>query len=296
MNLALSSIEQGLIYAILALGVYISYKILHIPDLTVDGAFPFGAILTAALILSGVNPILATIFSFLFGLIPGFITAILAIKLKINSLLSGILTMTMLYSINLRLTGRPNVPFTKSETIFTNLSINNSFGEKILILFIIVLILKLALDLFLKTEMGYMLIATGDNETLVKSLGKNPDAYKVLGLMLANGLVALSGSLFAQSMKFADIQMGIGTIVVALASIIIGDTLFRKKNITGTLRVIIGTIAYKIIGAIAIEAGLNPNDLKLINALIVIIFIAYNNSHSNIWKRIGGKDVKDKKA
>jgi len=288
MNLALATLEQGLIYAILAMGVYISFKILNTPDMTVEGSFPFGALLTANLLLRGVNPVLATLIAMFVGVIPGIISAVLAIKLRIMELLAGILTMTMMYSINLRLNGKPNVPFTKSENIFTLIDFGNTYLNKIVILLFIVVLLKFLIDRFFKTKMGYMLITTGDNETLVKALGESANKYRILGLGMANGLVSLSGSLFAQSLKFGDTQMGIGVLVIALASIIIGDTLFRDKNITGTTRALMGAIMYKIIGTLAIEAGLSPHDLKLINGLIVIGFIAYNNSYSQIKKQLTG--------
>lgn len=297
MNLALATLEQGLIYAILAMGVYISFKILNTPDMTVEGSFPFGALITASLLLRGVHPVVATLIAMVLGVIPGMISAILAIKLKIMELLAGILTMTMMYSINLRLNGKPNVPFTKSENIFSLIDLGNSYLNKIVILLVVVILLKILLDRFFKTKMGYMLITTGDNETLVKALGESANKYKILGLGLANGLVALSGSLFAQSLKFGDTQMGIGVLVIALASIIIGDTLFRERNISGTTRAIMGAVIYKVIGTLAIEAGLSPHDLKLTNGIIVIGFIAYNNSYAHIKKQFTGgrKDAEDNK-
>lgn len=295
MNLALSSLEQGLIYSVLAMGVFISFNVLRIADMSVEGSFPLGALFTAALLLKGVNPVVATLLAFFVGMIPGIIASTLTIKIKTTPLLSGILTMTMFYSINLRITGKPNVPFSKSDNLFNLINTGNTYLDKIIVLIIIVGLLKILLDWFFRTKIGYMLIATGDNETLVKSLGESPNKYKVIGLAIANALVALSGSLFAQSMKFADIQMGIGTLVISLASIIIGDTVFRNKHIRGTTRAIIGAIAYKIIGALAIEAGLNPHDLKLINSLIVIVFIAYNNNYLKMLNVIknGGKNAKN---
>ena len=286
MNLALASLEQGLIYAVLAMGIFISFRILGVPDMSVVGTFPMGALMTAFLLLNGVNPILATLAALVVGVLPGIVAALLAIKLKIMSILAGILTMTMLYSVNLRINGRPNVPFTKSNNIYGLIDVGNPYINRVIILIIIVVLLKLLLDWFFKTKMGYMLITTGDNETLVKTLGESADKYKIIGLGMANGIVALSGSLFAQSLKFADTQMGQGVLVIALASIIIGETLFKERNIKGTLRAIVGAIIYKIIGALALEAGLNPNDLKMINAVIVIVFIAYNNSYGDIKKML----------
>lgn len=270
-GLILTSIEQGLIFAVLAMGVFITYKILDIADLSVEGTFPFGAFVAAKFIIMGFNPILATFLAFLIGTLAGLLTATLFTKVKIKPLLAGILTMNILYSVNLRIHGKSNVHLFDYKTIF-------DLGNKLAILILIVLLVKVLMDLFLKTEMGYLLIATGDNEALVKSLGQNTNKYKILGLMLSNGLIALSGALMAQSNGFVDITMGRSTIVVALASIIIGDTIMKSSNrLKSTSRAIIGALIYKIIGGIAIDLGLSTNDLEAINAIIVIGFLAYNN-------------------
>ena len=282
MNIIWSSIEQGLIYAVLAMGVHLTFKVLKIADMSVEGSFPLGALVTAGLLTMKVNPLLATIAAFFAGMLPGFISSVIASKVKVNALLAGILTMTMFYSVNLKVNGRPNVPIPNIVNIFKLFDTGNNYLNKILILAIIVLIIKLAMDWFFTTKAGYMLVSTGDNEDLVLSLGESPDKYKMIGLVMANGLVALSGSLFAQSTKFADTQMGVGTLVISLASLIIGDTIFRKTKLKGTTKAIIGAIIYKAIGALALELGLEANDLKLINALIVIAFIMYNNSYDKI--------------
>lgn len=270
-SLILTSIEQGLVFAILAMGVFLTYKVLDISDLSVEGTFPFGAFIFAKFISLGVNPIISSLLAFCFGTLAGLITSTLFIKLKIKPLLAGILTMTMLYSINLRINNKANIPLFNFKSVF-------DYGPAIFVLLIIVLLIKILLDGFLKTEMGYLLIATGDNESLVKSLGENSNKYKIIGLMLANGLVALSGALMAQIQGFADITMGSSIIVMALASIIIGDTFMKNSNILkNTTRAIIGAIIYKIIGGVAIDLGLAPTDLRAISAIIVILFIAYNN-------------------
>ncbi len=292
MTLLMTSIEQGLIFAVLAIGVFITYKLLDVADLSVEGTFPFGAFVFAKFISMGVNPLISTLMAFLFGTLAGLLTSIMFTKLKIKPLLSGILTMTILYSINLRINGKSNIPLFSYGSIY-------DLGLTILILAIIVLSIKVIMDLFLKTEIGYLLLATGDNETLVKSLGVNSNKYKVIGLMLANGFVGLSGALMAQMQGFADITMGSSIIVVALASIIIGDTIRKSSNkIKGTTRAILGAISYKIIGGIAIDLGLSPTDLKAISAIIVIVFIAYNNFSSELLgskKAKGGKEhVTDK--
>ena len=273
-SVLMSSLEIGLIFSFLAIGVVLTYKVLNLADLSVEGTFPLGAFIFAACVLNGLNAIAAMIFSFIGGLAAGFITYLLYKKLKVDALLAGILTMTMLYSINLRITGKSNVPLFEYDSIFTKFS----FMPKIVILIILVVILKLIMDAYFKTEQGYLLVVTGDNQSLVRSLGKNPNKYIMLGFMLSNGFVALSGSLMAQHQGFADAQMGTTMIVTALASIIIGDTFMKNsRKLKLTTRAIIGAIAYRIISGLAIHLGLDPNDLKLITALIVIVFIFYNN-------------------
>ncbi|WP_019131721.1 ABC transporter permease [Peptoniphilus obesi] len=273
-SVLMSSLEIGLIFSFLAIGVVLTYKVLNLADLSVEGTFPLGAFIFAACVLNGMNAIAAMILSFVGGLAAGFITYILYKKLKVDALLAGILTMTMLYSINLRITGKSNVPLFEYDSIFTKFS----FMPKIVILIILVVILKLIMDAYFKTEQGYLLVVTGDNQSLVRSLGKNPNKYIMLGFMLSNGFVALSGSLMAQHQGFADAQMGTTMIVTALASIIIGDTFMKNsRKLKITTRAIVGAIAYRIISGLAIHLGLDPNDLKLITALIVIVFIFYNN-------------------
>lgn len=285
MNLILTSVEQGLIFGVLAMGVFITYKILDMADLSVEGTFPFGAFIFARFVTMGVNPIVSTLIAFCFGTLAGLLTSTLFIKLRIKPILAGILTMTLLYSINLRTNGKSNVPLFNFDSVF-------DLGTILVVLILIVLIIKLLLDYFLKTESGYLLIATGDNEAIVKSLGQNSNKYKVIGLMIANGLVALSGALMAQYQGFVDITMGSAMIVTALASIIIGDTIMKSSNVLkSTTRAIIGALIYRIIGGIAIHLGLNPTDLKAISAIIVIIFIAYNNATDGLFSKKKGDNV-----
>ncbi|MBU5439175.1 ABC transporter permease [Tissierella sp. MSJ-40] len=291
-SLIITSLEQGLIFAVLAMGVFLTYKVLDIADLSVEGTFPLGAFVFAKFISIGVNPIISTLMAFVSGTLAGLFTATLFTKLRIKPLLSGILTMTILYSVNLRINGKANIPLFSYGSIF-------DLGSSLVILSIIVLLIKILLDQFLKTEAGYLLIATGDNESLVKSLGENSNKYKIIGLMLANGLVALSGAMMAQIQGFADITMGSSIIVVALASIIIGDTIKKNSNrIKNTTRAILGAIIYKIIGGIAIDLGLSPNDLRAINAIIVIVFLSYNNFAVDLLnisiKKRRGKHVKNR--
>jgi len=283
LNLIYTTIEQGLIYTILGIGVYLTYKVLDIADLSVDSTFPFGALLFAKLATMGIDPIVGTIGTFVLGTLTGLLAALLCIGLKIKPLLAGILNMTILYSINLRINGKANVPLSGSKVIFDYFSFGNKYIDRIIVMIVIVAIVKFLVDRFLKTESGYMLVATGDNKSLVRSLGESSNKYIIIGLMLSNGLVALSGALLTQSQKFADMQMGPGTIVIALASIIIGDTIFRYRNLRGTTRVLIGAIIYKAINALALEAGLQPSDFKMVTGIIVVLFIAYNNGYAN-WQ------------
>jgi putative ABC transport system permease protein len=274
----ITSIEQGLIFAVLAMGVTITFKILDFADMSVEGTFPMGAFIFAKFISAGASPITSTLLAFFLGTVAGLITYTLNIKLKIKSLLSGILTMTMLYSVNLRLNGKSNIGLFNYSSIFDGM-------EAVIVLIIIIAAVKILMDMFLKTEVGYLLIATGDNETLVKSLGENSNKYKMIGLMLSNGLVGLSGAMMAQYQGFADINMGVSIIVTAIASIIVGDTILKNsRNLKNTTRAIMGALVYKFIGAVAIDLGLAPTDLKAINAIIVILFLSYNTFAPEIKK------------
>ena len=270
----IESIGMGLIFSILTIGVVITFKILDFPDMSVEGTFPLGAFVFAKMLTLGINPLLAMLASFLAGGFGGYITYVLFRKFKIQAILAGILTMTFLYSVNLRITNTPNITFFDFKTVF---QLFESL-PKIFILGLMTLIIKLALDWFLKTEKGYLLLATGDNEALVKSLGKNPDKYIAMGLIISNALAGLAGALMAQSNGYADITMGQAIIVSALASVIIGDAFLKNANfLNRTTRAIIGAIIYRIIYGIAIYIGLAPSDLKGITAIIVVFFIVYNN-------------------
>ena len=288
-KLFLTSIEQGLIFAILAIGVNITFIILDFADMSVEGTFPMGAFVFAKFVTSGLGAASSTLLAFLLGTLAGLITYTLNIKLKIKALLSGILTMTILYSVNLRLNGKSNVGLFNYGSIFDG-------TEVLTVLIIVVLTVKILMDFFMKTEIGYLLIATGDNETLVKSLGENSNKYKLIGLMLSNGLVALSGAMMAQYQGFAEITMGTGIIVVAIASIIVGDTVLKNKKLKSTTRAIIGALVYKFIGAVAIDLGLEPTDLKAINAIIVIGFLSYNTFGKEVKAAVKFKILKLKEA
>lgn len=275
-TLVMTSIEQGLIFSVLAIGVTITFKILDFADMSAEGTFPMGAFVFAKFITIGLSPVVSTLLAFVFGAFAGLLTYTLNIRLRIKALLSGILTMTILYSVNLRLNGKSNIGLFSYESIFDGF-------PTVAVLVIIVVTIKILMDIFLKTEIGYLLIATGDNETLVKSLGEDSNKYKLIGLMLSNGLVSLSGAMMAQYQGFAEITMGTGIIVIAIASIIIGDTILKNnRKINNTVKAITGALVYKFIGAIAIDLGLAPTDLKAINAIIVIAFLSYNTFSRDI--------------
>ncbi|WP_167955002.1 ABC transporter permease [Anaerosporobacter faecicola] len=273
---------QGLIFAILALGVYITYKILDFPDLSVDGTFPLGAAVTAVLITNGVNPYLTLPVAFLCGAFAGVLTGIIHVKLRVRDLLAGIIMSTALYTVNLRIAGKANVPFFSKDTIFTLGPIGKLFEGnqivygKIILVIIIVVVIKILLDLYLKTRSGYLLRATGDNSTLVTSLGKDKGLVKILGLSIANGLAALAGCIYAQDQAYSDVSMGTGMVMLGLASVIIGTSVFKAiKCMKSTTAVIIGSVVYKLCIALAIAAGLNANDLKFIySALFLVILVS----------------------
>lgn len=279
-TLFISILEQGLIYGILALGIYITYEILDYPDLSVDGTFPLGAAITAVLIVNGVNPWLAILLSFFGGAVAGLFTGIFHVVFKIKDLLSGILTMTALWSINLRISGdKAILPFAKGKNIF-NSGIADLFPESIskyvtlIIILICTVAIKLLLDCYLKTKSGLLLRATGDNSTMVTLIAKNQGFMKIIGLMICNGLAAVSGSVLCQNNRSFDINMGTGMMVMGLASVIIGTTVFGKfKYIKATTMVILGSIIYKACLAIAIYYGFKPNDLKLLMTLIFLVVL-----------------------
>ena len=263
-----ATIEQSLIFAIMVLGVYISFRILNFPDMTVDGTFPLGAAISAKLLTLGVNPYLTLLVALISGAAAGAITGLIHVKLKVKDLLAGILVMTALYSVNLRVMGKSNIPLFEEDNIF-----NTEYSMMITIV-VLILISKFLLDYLLKTKFGFALKALGDNENLIVSLGLNEEKYKIYGLMIANAFVAFSGAVLAQYQGFADVGMGTGIIVIGLASIIIGDTLFgKRRRLAGTTIVIIGSILYRGVIAVTLSMGMDASDLKLITSVIVIVIL-----------------------
>ncbi len=277
LSLLLTSLEQGLVFGIMALGVYVTFKVLDFPDLTVDGSFPLGAAVASIIIFHGGNPFLALIIATIAGMTAGYITGLLNTRGKITGLLAGILTMTALYSINLRVMGRSNVTLLKARTIFTYIE---EWGIPYQVLFIltfliIVIAIKILLDAFLKTEIGFALRATGNNPNMARALGVNTDAMKMLGLSISNGLVSLSGGIVAQYQGFADIGMGVGTIVAGLASVIIGEMIIGEKGVgIATFSALLGSFIYRLSIGIALRLGFAATDLKLLTTILVIIALS----------------------
>ena len=266
--------ELGLIYAIMALGVYLTFRILNFPDMTVDGSFTTGGAMAAILIINGAPPLLATGAAAVAGLAAGVITGLLHTKGKINGLLAGILTQIALYSINLRIMGKANLPLLREDTLMTPLRDGGLMGTaaSVAVFAGAAIVLKLVIDWFLHTDLGLALQATGDNEEMIRSFGVSTDSMKVLGLALSNALVATCGALIAQYQGFADIGMGIGLIVAGLASVIIGQAVFGSRTIViATLAVVLGSVLYRVVIQVALMVGLNPNDMKLVSAVLVVI-------------------------
>ncbi|MGC4018254.1 MAG: ABC transporter permease [Muricomes sp.] len=279
MDIFVTILEQGLVYGILGLGVYITYKILDFPDLTVDGSFPLGAAVTATMITNGVNPYLTILVSFLVGAAAGICTGLIHVKCKVRDLLSGIIMMTALWSINLRLAGTANVPIFGDDSIFDNGLINKVFSgalapyKVLVVVLVIAIISKILLDLYLKTKSGFLLRAVGDNANLVTSLAKDQGNIKILGLAIANGLVALAGCIFCQEQRVFEISSGTGAIVIGLASVIIGTSLFKNiRFLNATTAVIIGSIIYKACVAAALKF-FEPQDMKLITAVLFLVIL-----------------------
>lgn len=273
------ALSQGVLWGLMALGVYITYRILDIADLTVDGSFATGGAVCAVCVVNGVDPILALLLATIAGAVAGFVTGFLHTKCEIPAILAGILTQIGLYSINLRIMGRSNTPLLKSETLFKNISEMTGLSSTwtALIIGIIVSVVIVAiLYWYFGTEIGSAIRATGNNEQMVRALGVNTSVTKILGLMIGNALISLSGALVTQSQGYADIKMGIGAIVIGLASIVIGEVIFGQKgNFAFRLTsIIVGSIIYRIIVAIVLQMGMNTDDLKLLTAILVAIALS----------------------
>lgn len=277
LQIIIGAISLGLLWAVMTIGVYITFRILDFADLTVEGSIAMGASIAAQLIAMGVDPFLATLLSLLGGMLAGFVTGILHTKLRIPALLSGILTMIALYSINLRIMGKANISLLRVRTVYTvfeGLGLGRT-GAVIALGLICISLLVAVLYWFFGTEIGSAIRATGNNPNMVRAQGINTNTTKILGLIISNGLVALSGGLIAQSQSYADVQMGVGSIVIGLASVIIGEVLFGKKNFMSRLiSLVFGSVTYRIIIAVVLKLGMPANDLKLFTAITVAIALS----------------------
>lgn len=271
------AVSLGLLWAIMTIGVYITYRVLDIADLTVEGSIAMGAAIAAQAITNGINPYIATGLSLLGGMAAGLVTGLLHTKLKIPALLSGILTMIALYSINLRVLGKASISLLRMNTVYTvfeRLGLDSSWSIIILGLISVTVVICL-LYWFFGTELGCAIRATGNNPKMVRAQGINTNTMIILGLIISNGLVALSGALIAQNQTFADVQMGTGSIVIGLASVIIGEVLFGKRNFMMRLvSLALGAITYRIIIALVLKLGMHSNDLKLFTAITVAVALA----------------------
>lgn len=294
------ALSQGVLWGLMALGVYITYRILDIADLTVDGSFATGGAVCAVCVVNGVDPILALLLATIAGAVAGFVTGFLHTKCEIPAILAGILAQIGLYSINLRIMGRSNTPLLKSETLFKNISEMTGLSSTwtALIIGIIVSVVIVAiLYWYFGTEIGSAIRATGNNEQMVRALGVNTSVTKILGLMIGNALISLSGALVTQSQGYADIKMGIGAIVIGLASIVIGEVIFGQKgNFAFRLTsIIVGSIIYRIIVAIVLQMGMNTDDLKLLTAILVAIALSVpvlisKRNQVAMYKKLTGKE------
>lgn len=293
------ALESGLIYALMALGVLISFRILDFPDLTADGSFPLGGAVAALAIISGINPWLACVLAMLAGATAGMVTAFLNVKLGILHLLSGILVMTALYSVNLRIMRAPNLSLLGEPTVFTPfIEGGNGFWVRVLVVGVVVVVAKILLDWFFGTQLGLAMRATGSNFKMAQAQGINTSLMIVLGMAISNGLIALSGALFVQTQGGADVSIGIGTIVIGLASVIIGETILTAKRIFWiTLSVVVGAVLYKLFIQIALSSqtlrsiGFGPQDLNLVTALLVVIVLMLPNIRSRTLAKLGKKNA-----
>lgn len=282
-SIIISAISQGLLWSILAIGIHITYRILNISVLTSEGSFTLGAAIFASLLMMDISPIIALIMALISGSLAGLVTGILTTKLHIPSLLSGILSMTGLYSINLRIMGKANIPLNQKATLLTVIKNLLGFAKDrdaaIILGLIVALVIIIILVWFFNTEFGYAIIATGSNEKMIRANGINSDFTKIAGLMIANALIALSGALVCQYNGYADVGQGIGAIVVGLASVIIGEVIFRNRSfLLSLIGIVSGSVIYRIIVAIVINANfISANDMKLFTSIIVALALYIAN-------------------
>ena len=278
MSIIVSAIGQGLTWGIVGIGLFLTFRILDFPDMTVEGTFPMGAAACVAAIYSGASPLVATLIAFVAGMLAGLVTGLLYTKGKIPVLLAGILVMTAAYSVNLRIMGRANLSLFDKPTMLKNHFLESlpPYFDSVLLGIVVVAIVTALIVYFLQTNLGQAFIATGDNPNMARSLGISTDAMQIMGLGVSNGLIGLGGALVAQNNGFADVNMGIGVIVVALASIIIGEVVFGDLTMNQRLiAVTIGSILYRFVILLVLKFGFNANDLNLISAIVLALFMMF---------------------
>lgn len=292
LDLLVSTLTQGLIYALLSYGIFITYKILDFPDLSVDGSFPLGAAVSAVLLVKGMNPYLTLVIAMLVGALAGLVTGIIHVRFKVRDLLAGIITMTALFSINLQIAGSNLAVDRSIDTIFTGKPVMALFGSlslmhrKLVVSLILAILFKIILDLFFKTKCGMLLRATGNNATVVTSLAVDQGRMKILGLVIANALVALCGAVVCHEQRSFSSTMGTGQMVFGLATVIIGTTIFRRMSfVKGTTCAVCGSIIYKICIQVAISLGLPANLLKLVTAVLFLVILILGNANRGKVKK-----------
>ena len=292
LDLLVSTLTQGLIYALLSYGIFITYKILDFPDLSVDGSFPLGAAVSAVLLVKGMNPYLTLVVAMLVGALAGLVTGVIHVRFKVRDLLAGIITMTALFSINLQIAGSNLAVDRSIDTIFTGKPVMALFGSltlmhrKLVVSLILAILFKIILDLFFKTKCGMLLRATGNNATVVTSLAVDQGRMKILGLVIANALVALCGAVVCHEQRSFSSTMGTGQMVFGLATVIIGTTLFRRMSfVKGTTCAVCGSIIYKACIQVAISLGLPANLLKLVTAVLFLVILILGNANRGKVKK-----------
>ena len=292
--LALNMLEQGFLFAFLGLGVLITFRFFRFPDLTAEGSYPLGAAVAAALLVSGVNPFAATFAAILAGAAAGILTALVHTKLRINNIIAGIIVMTALYTVNLRVMGKANTPLLTTPTVFGDivaglnrlgLALPDNIYTTIPIAALMLAAASLVLVWFFHTDLGLAVRATGQNETMSRSLGVDVDRTKIVGLALSNGFIALSGALVAQNHGFADIGMGIGILVTGAAAVLIGEAIFGDRTITvWVFAAIVGVLLYRLLVALALRVGFEPIDLRLITAVLLLLVLAVPQFRTRILR------------
>ncbi|MBK0348861.1 ABC transporter permease [Aerococcaceae bacterium zg-ZJ1578] len=296
MMIYLNAMSQGVLWGIMGIGLYITFRILRFADLTSEASFTMGVSVAVSLLTQGVSPLLATVAAVFGGMLSGYVTGILMTVFDIPSLLAGIITLTGFYSINLRIMGKPNVSLRKFPTIYDegiSTVFNTTLGQRTVIGLLIVIIVVVILSVFFRTDLGQAMIATGDNEIMAKSLGIKTASMKRFALVLANGIIGLAGALVAQDNSFGDISMGNGTVVVALSSIVIGEVLFKQLTMQlRLLAIVLGSVIYRVILVFVLQLGFNANDFRLISAMVLAIFLAFpamSDKVRNLFPMKGGE-------